>query len=328
MSATVGGRDDYDASPLRGLARTSEDLRQARCLLSLACGYDGMSRADAAKGSGRDRQSPRDRGHRFNEAGPEGLFDRRVPWPRWLNLLRSSKPAPALSMTGVRWRRPDLQRGAKAGSVLSLTRGPSPGCLQRPAFPASPGARNTRSRTRPKTWAKTRTSWRLSKKRPPKPCLPFEPRSGRQADRGPGSGRGLHRPEDRPRPHPGAQGDETAMAGRSALQIGLPVRRGVRRQGDRCGPDAAIVPWGRTLKQGTCLSRRSAVLMARAPGHTSGEVKGPKTLTLIFLPARSPELNRVENVWQSLRENGLSNRLFEDQADGVLPPDVMPGPGS
>ncbi len=62
---------------------------------------------------------------------------------------------------------------------------------------------------------------------------------------------------------------------------------------------------------------QAAVLMARAPGHTSGEVKGPKTLTLIFLPARSPGLNRVENVWQSLRENGLSNRLLEDQADGL-----------
>ncbi len=72
MSAAVGDRDDYDASPLRGLARTSEDLRQARRLLSLACVYDGMSRADAAKGGRMARQSPRDRGHRFNEAGPEG----------------------------------------------------------------------------------------------------------------------------------------------------------------------------------------------------------------------------------------------------------------
>ncbi len=50
MSATAGGRDDYDASPFRGLARTSEGLRQARRLLSLACVHDGMSRADAAKG--------------------------------------------------------------------------------------------------------------------------------------------------------------------------------------------------------------------------------------------------------------------------------------
>ncbi len=113
--------------------------------------------------------------------------------------------------------------GSKTGSVLSLTRGPFPGCLQRPAFPVSPGARNTRP--------KPRASWRLSKKRPPKPCLPFDPRSGRQADRGLGSGRG---------PHPGAQGDETAMTSRSALQIGLPVRRGLRRQGDRRGSDGAM----------------------------------------------------------------------------------------
>ncbi len=194
MSAAVGGRDDYDASPLRSLARTSEDLRQARRLLSFACGYDGMSRADTAKGG----------------------------------------------VGGTGWSAGDdltFNGGAKTGSVLSLTRGPSPGCLQRPAFSASPGARNTRTRTR--------ASWRLSKRRLPKPCLPFEPRSGRQADRGPGSGRGPHRPEEQPRPHPGVQGDETAMAGRST------------------------------------------------------------------------KLNRVEKVWQSLRENGLSNRFFEDHADGL-----------
>ncbi len=79
ISAAVGGRDDYDALPLRGLSRTSEDLRQARRLLSLACVYDGMSRADAAKGGGAARQSPRDRVLRFNEAGPEGAV--RPPGP-------------------------------------------------------------------------------------------------------------------------------------------------------------------------------------------------------------------------------------------------------
>ncbi len=75
MSAAVGGCDDYDALPLCGLSRTSEDLRQARRLLSLACVYDGMSRADAAKGGGVARQGLRDRGHRFNEAGSEGLSE-------------------------------------------------------------------------------------------------------------------------------------------------------------------------------------------------------------------------------------------------------------
>ena len=41
----------------------------------------------------------------------------------------------------------------------------------------------------------------------------------------------------------------------------------------------------------------------------------PKNMTLIFLPSRSPELNPVENVWQHLRSNWLSNRVFETYAD-------------
>jgi transposase len=32
----------------------------------------------------------------------------------------------------------------------------------------------------------------------------------------------------------------------------------------------------------------------------------------IFLPSRSPELNPVENVWQYLRQNWLSNTVFEN----------------
>ena len=38
-------------------------------------------------------------------------------------------------------------------------------------------------------------------------------------------------------------------------------------------------------------------------------------MTLILLPSRSPELNPVENVWQYLRANWLSNRIFETYSD-------------
>ncbi len=37
----------------------------------------------------------------------------------------------------------------------------------------------------------------------------------------------------------------------------------------------------------------------------------PKNITIILLPSKSPELNPVENVWQHLRANWLSNRVFE-----------------
>ena len=49
------------------------------------------------------------------------------------------------------------------------------------------------------------------------------------------------------------------------------------------------------------------VLMDRAGWHSTDQLKVPKNLTIILLPSRSPELNPVENIWQYLRQNWLSN---------------------
>ena len=62
----------------------------------------------------------------------------------------------------------------------------------------------------------------------------------------------------------------------------------------------------------TVAKRAHAVLlMDRAGWHTTGKLKLPKNITIILLPSRSPELNPVENIWQYLRQNWLSNRVFE-----------------
>ena len=37
-----------------------------------------------------------------------------------------------------------------------------------------------------------------------------------------------------------------------------------------------------------------------------------KNLTIILLPSRAPELNPVENIWQYMGANWLSNRVFGD----------------
>ena len=54
------------------------------------------------------------------------------------------------------------------------------------------------------------------------------------------------------------------------------------------------------------------VLMDRAGWHSTDKLKVPKNITIILLPSRSPELNPVENIWQYLRQNWLSNRVFEN----------------
>ena len=61
----------------------------------------------------------------------------------------------------------------------------------------------------------------------------------------------------------------------------------------------------------------AAVLMDRAARHKTDKLKLPKNLTIILLPSRSPELNPVENIWQYLRQNWLSNRVFETY-DAIL----------
>ena len=37
----------------------------------------------------------------------------------------------------------------------------------------------------------------------------------------------------------------------------------------------------------------------------------PDKITLLHLPPYSPELNPVENIWAFLRDNKLSNRVFD-----------------
>lgn len=54
----------------------------------------------------------------------------------------------------------------------------------------------------------------------------------------------------------------------------------------------------------------AVLLLDRAGWHTSGDLKVPKNVTLLFLPPRSPELNPVETIWPYLRQTYLSNRIL------------------
>jgi transposase len=56
----------------------------------------------------------------------------------------------------------------------------------------------------------------------------------------------------------------------------------------------------------------AVLLLDRAGWHTTSKLDVPDNITPIFLPSRAPELNPVENVWQYLRQNWLSNTVFEN----------------
>ena len=129
MSAAIGLRQDFDAATLRRLATAVKDPDQVRRLLAVAAVYDGMSREEAARIGGMDRQTLRDWVLRFNERGPEGLINAKSPGrPPTLSeeqmeeLRHLVEAGPDPEKDGVaRWRCVDLKRvlGARFGVDLS-----------------------------------------------------------------------------------------------------------------------------------------------------------------------------------------------------------------
>jgi len=66
------------------------------------------------------------------------------------------------------------------------------------------------------------------------------------------------------------------------------------------------------ISQAVAPGAHAVLLLDRAGWHTTSKLDMPDNITPIFLPSRAPELNPVENVWQYLRQNWLSNTVFEN----------------
>ena len=89
---------------LRAMARRERDGRVGARLLALANVLDGMSRDEAARAAGMDRQTLRDWVHRYYAGGVAGLRDR----------LRPGRPCA-------------LDEGRQAALEALILRGPRPG---------------------------------------------------------------------------------------------------------------------------------------------------------------------------------------------------------
>src|SRR3954462_5214608 len=71
------------------------------------------------------------------------------------------------------------------------------------------------------------------------------------------------------------------------------------------------------VAQAVAPGAHGVLLMDRAGWHCTKDLAVPDNLTLVLLPARAPELNPVENIWQFLRDNWLSSRVFASYRDIV-----------
>jgi transposase len=79
MGTALAIRDDLTPAALRRRARHEPNRRAALRMLAIANALEGMSRAEAARLAGMERQALRDAVVRFNAEGLAGLHDRPKP---------------------------------------------------------------------------------------------------------------------------------------------------------------------------------------------------------------------------------------------------------
>ncbi len=113
MPAAVRMRTDFSAGELRRLASATKKANQSRRLLSIAAVLEGMSRADAARAAGIERQSLRDAVLRFNAEGLSGLVDR--PYGRRPERLSEGEQAVLVNRI---LRGPDPEKGEPSSWTL------------------------------------------------------------------------------------------------------------------------------------------------------------------------------------------------------------------
>src|SRR3712207_2363208 len=69
------------------------------------------------------------------------------------------------------------------------------------------------------------------------------------------------------------------------------------------------------IAQAVAPGAHALVLVDQAGWHQSKRLVVPDNITLVPLPSKAPELNPVENIWQYMRENWISNRIFASYGD-------------
>ncbi len=82
----------------------------------------------------------------------------------------------------------------------------------------------------------------------------------------------------------------------------------------RCNTEAISLHLAEIATQ-VAPSAHAVLLLDQAGWHLSGRLVVPENITLLPLPPKCPELNPVENIWQYIRDNWLSNRIFKSYED-------------
>ena len=113
MVAALAIREDLSATELRVLARREKGPRAASRMYAIAHALEGLSRGEAARLSGMERQALHDAVVRYNAEGLAGLHDR--PKGRRRSVLDETE---GLALKGIVLAGPDLVRHGRTEWTL------------------------------------------------------------------------------------------------------------------------------------------------------------------------------------------------------------------
>ena len=82
----------------------------------------------------------------------------------------------------------------------------------------------------------------------------------------------------------------------------------------RCNTDAMNLHL-KEISLAVAAGAHAVLIVDQAGWHLANHLKVPDNITPMPLPSKSPELNPVENIWQFMRDNWLSNRVFTSYND-------------
>jgi transposase len=322
MGRAIALREDFDGAALRRFAKGSKDAGQSRRLVALAEIYDGGARTGAARLGDVGLQVIRDWVLRFNAKGANGLIDGKAPGkPRKLDdaqrqalsRIVEDGPIPAIDDV-VRWRRKDLAFWIFEEFGISLEESSVGRELRALGF--------RKISARPRHEGQNEFAIEDFKENFPaelakvRAVLPVdtdveiwwqdEARVGQKTK--------LTRRWAKRGSRPTAAKDQRT---KSAYIFGAicPARGvGAGLVLPRCNTQA--MQWH--LDEISCQvtpGAHAVIILDRAGWHTTGKLEIPPNITLVPLPPRAPELNPVENIWQFMRDNWLSNRIFNSYDD-------------
>jgi transposase len=324
MGQAIAVRTDFTAGEIRRFAKRSRDAAQARRLLAIAAVLDGTSREDAAKIGGMERQTLRDWVIRFNEQGPEGLIN--IPSPgvppklgkkhrAFLHRLVEDGPIPAVHGV-VRWRACDLIMQLHEEFGISVSDDTIYRALKdlgfshlsaRPkAYKQDPGRHGSVQKNFALRVAEVRA--KLTPGTPVEVWFQDEMRVGQKNK----LTYRWARTGSRPRAAHDQRTQSTYVFGAVCPERGT----GAALVLPFCNTEAMQLHLDEIATRVTA-GAHAILILDQAGWHGAKDLNIPSNLSLLPLPPRAPELNSQENIWQFMRQNWLSNRVFKSFDDIV-----------